>query len=198
MPEIIKIDDFAPDAAEVRAAVVAGGFKTERGPDGADYTGISQFPVPQWHELIEKHVGFPIIPRMSFFRFNMAGELPHSWVHSDDICAKYASILYLNTPEQCQGGTAFWRHIDLGLDRLPSDEELRADGIDIPAFHAMMTKEWKTLGSWYRWNFMPMKWNRFVTYPTCLFHSRYPFEAFGQGAEDGRLIWVCFYDMGAK
>jgi hypothetical protein len=196
MNELIQVDDFASDAEEVRKAVIAAGFKTERGPDGADYTGISQYPVPQWHKLIEKALGGPIVPKMSFFRLNLAGEIPHSWVHSDDICATYASVLYLNSPEQCSGGTAFWHHEALNIDRLPNREQLAAQGVHADWFLGMMSREWKDLTYWRQRAFVPMQWNRFISYPTCIFHSRYPFEGFGNGPQDGRLIWVCFFDRG--
>lgn len=190
----MKFDNFAPDALAVRNAVIAKGFSAEKGPDGALYTGISQYPVPHWFDRLSELMEAKIEPKLSCFRLNLAGELPHSWVHSDDICAKFASVLYLNLPEQCQGGTAFWKHEALGMDRLLSDEELREKGIDYLAFHRFMTREWKDLTFWKQHGFVPMKFNRFITYPTCYFHSRYPFEAFGSGPEDGRLIWVCFYD----
>jgi hypothetical protein len=198
MIPIQVFEDFAADAAAVRQAVVAGGFATETGPDGAAYTGISQYAVPHWFERIAHVVGAPIVPRLSCFRLNLQGELPHSWVHSDDICAEYASVLYLNLPEQCQGGTSFWRHRALGMERLLSPPELRERGFDVDAFHAFMTREWKDLTFWQRTGHVPMSFNRFVTYPTCYFHSRFPFEAFGRGPDDGRLIWVCFYDKAAQ
>jgi hypothetical protein len=174
--------------------VVAGGFSTETGPDGAQYTGISKYPVPQWFDRIAAAVGSPITPRLSCFRLNLAGEFPHSWVHSDDICAEYASVLYLNLPEQCAGGTAFWRHSALGMDRLLTREELAARGMNPDHFYQLMNREWRDLKFWEQADFVPMRFGRFVTYPTCLFHSRYPFEGFGNGADNGRLIWVCFYD----
>jgi len=192
---ITKFDDFARDADEVREAVITGAFATHTGPDGAFYTGISGYPVPHWPKRIAELLGKEIEPKLSCFRLNLAGELPHSWVHSDDICAKYASVLYLNTPEQCHGGTAFWKHEALGIDRLPTREEIKAKGEDDDAFYAWMSREWKNLRAWEQIDFMPMKWNRFVTYPTCLFHSRYPFTGFGSGPSDGRLIWICFYDL---
>jgi hypothetical protein len=65
-------------------------------------------------------------------------------------------------------------------------------------YHQMMTAEWKKLEPWCTQGFVPMQFNRFITYPTSLFHSRFPFEAFGNGPEDGRLIWICFYDKGHK
>ncbi len=187
-------DNFAPDAEEVRRAVIGGNFSTEVGPDGALYSGISTYPVPQWFPRIAHLVGSQIKAKLSCFRLNLAGELPHSWVHSDDICATFASVLYLNLPDQCKGGTAFWKHVDKGIERLPSRAELERQTVNADAFYASMDKEWKDLSLWRQANFVPMKFNRFVTYPTCYFHSRYPHEAFGKGPEDGRLIWICFYD----
>lgn len=192
---MILKDDFATDAEKVRRAVIDGRFSIQTGPDGAKYTGISMHPVPQWFELIAKLVGKPIIPRLCCFRLNLEGELPHSWVHSDDICAKYASVLYLNPPSQCKGGTAFWKHKTLGIDRLPSKAELTEKQVNWEEFYKGIEQEWKKLAAWTQIDFVPMVWNRFITYPTCLFHSRYPFSAFGKGPEDGRLIWICFYDV---
>lgn len=194
MNTVLQFDGFAEDIEQVRSSVVNGDFTTQTGPDGAPYTGISMFPVPHWMENIEKCVGRPIIPRLSCFRLNLEGEFPHSWVHSDDICAKYASVLYMNTAEQCKGGTAFWEHLN-GLDHLPAKEELSKLGINADSFYLRMQDEWKELLWWKQRSFIPMKFNRFITYPTSLFHSRYPFEAFGKGPRDGRLIWICFYDL---
>jgi hypothetical protein len=193
--ELLQFESFAPDADAVRTAVINGSFSTETGPDGGEYTGICSFPVPEWPRRIEELIGKPIIPRISCFRLNLAGELPHSWVHSDDICARYASVLYLNPPEQCAGGTAFWKHTLLGIDHLPSREELEAADIEADHFYKRMDRDWKDIRLWKQIKHVPMKWNRFITYPTCLFHSRFPFEGFGKGPGDGRLIWICFYDL---
>ena len=190
----LQKDDFAPDAEAVREAVVAGKFSTEIGPDGAEYTGISMHPVPHWFGLISELVGKKIEPKLSCFRLNLAGELPHSWVHSDGICADWASVLYLNPPEQCQGGTAFWRHRHLGITELPKREGLAEMGVDSYGFYKHIEEDWKKQDLWEQIDFVPMKWNRFITYPTSLFHSRFPFEASGSGPKDGRLIWICFYD----
>lgn len=190
----LQFDNFASDAVEVRRAVIDGGFKKEIGPDGAEYTGISLYPVPHWHERIAQLIRCSIVPRLSGFRLNLAGEFPHSWVHSDDICASYASVLYMNPPEQCQGGTAFWKHAGLGLDHLPSKPELAKQGLYADSFYKLIEREWKVKEAWTQYGMAEMKWNKFITYRTNLFHSRWPFEAFGSGPEDGRLVWVCFYD----
>lgn len=195
MRELLEFENFASDADEIRQSVINGEFATHVGPDGASYTGISLHPVPHWPDRISELIGKKVIPKLSCFRLNLSGELPHSWVHSDDICAKYASVLYLNTPEQCKGGTAFWRHKQLLMSRLPTRQWLKDTGCDDEAFYQQMERDWKVLDLWEKEMIVPMKWNKFVTYPTCLFHSRYPFEAFGTGPKDGRLIWICFYDI---
>jgi len=191
-------DDFAPDVRKVREAVIEEGFATEIGPDGAEYTGISKCAVPHWHTRISELLGVSIQPRISCFRLNLKGELPHSWVHSDDICAQWASVLYLNLPSQCRGGTAFWRHATLNMDRLFTPVELKACGLNATTFYPFMTEQWKDKAAWRQYDFVPMRFGRFVTYPTCYFHSRWPWEGFGEGPENGRLIWVCFYDREEK
>lgn len=192
---LMQFDDFADDAEAVRAAVIEGGFATETGPDGLPYRGISKHAVPQWFDLIGKAIGRSVIPRLSYFRLNLKGELPHSWVHSDEICANWACVLYLTEPAKCYGGTAFWKHTALGIDSMPLSEEVIEQGIDPHWFAAMMSREWKDLGFWEQAGFVAMKWNRFICYPTRLFHSRYPFEGFGETAQDGRLVWAGFFDL---
>lgn len=196
MTQVLQIDQFASDFRAVREAVICSDFSTKRGPDGALYSGISQFEVPHWFDLLGKYLGKPITPKISAFRLNLAGELPHSWVHSDDICAQFATVLYMNTYEQCKGGTAFWRHKDLGIDRLPTRDALRSMGIDDEDFYQRIPEHWKQLELWEQTELISMYPNRLITYPTSLFHSRYPFEGFGTGPADGRLIWICFYDLG--
>jgi hypothetical protein len=89
------------------------------------------------------------------------------------------------------GAREVWRSIVLRC-------RARRDGHGLANYHQMMTREWKNLKPWKQTGFVPMQFNRFITYPTCFFHSRFPFEAFGTGPEDGRLIWICFYDIEGK
>lgn len=194
MRDVLQFDDFAPDAKEIRDAIIAGEFSMYGHADGAQYR-IGSYPVDHWMDHISKLVGGRVVNRLSGFRLDLAGELPKSWVHSDGMCAEYASVLYLNLPEQCAGGTAFWRHTALNVDRLQPKEELTKQGIHADWYYRMMEREWKDLTFWEQIGMAEMKFNRFVTYPTSLFHSRFPFEAFGSGPQDGRLVWVCFYDI---
>jgi hypothetical protein len=192
---LLQFDDFAPDFIQVRNDLIAANpFSTITGPDGFEYTNVAQWDVPHWYAGLAECLGFEIKVRMSGFRLNLAGELPHSWVHSDDICAQFATVLYMNLPHQCMGGTAFWRHTGLFIDRMPDLEEMVRNGGNIHWWLAMVNKEWQSLDFWEQAGFVSMKPNRLITYPTGMFHSRYPFEGFGSGPEDGRMVWVCFYD----
>jgi hypothetical protein len=194
MLNLIQCDDFIPNAYEIREQVIQREFKTEKGPDGANYSNVQLVEVPELIDRISLVLGGKIIPRLSGFRLNLAGELPHSWVHSDEICAGWASVLYLNPPSQCQGGTAFWKHRGLNIDHSPTPEAITSNGFDVEWFQQMLSREWKELDYWEQAGFVTMKFNRFITYPTSMFHSRYPFEGFGTSPADGRLVWVCFYD----
>jgi hypothetical protein len=186
MRSLLVIDNFAPDPEAIRERVVASEFGTVTGPDGMEYTGISLQGNLGLLPLLSAAVGFEVDPVMSFCRLNLDKELPNTAVHADTICAEYASILYLNTDDQCHGGTGFWRHKPTGLyampDTMPPDEEQE------------MVKQWQEQSFWQLAGFVGMRFNRLIVYPTKMFHSRYPLEAFGNNPQNGRLIWLCFFN----
>lgn len=186
-------DEFSSSAQETRNRVVSEGFREEVGPDGFNYTGINTGDDGELKYKVEELMG-DVTHKMSFFRQNLDGEMPHSYVHSDEICADWAGLLYLNTDEQSRGGTAFWKHKYMGWDRLPTDEEVTGMGVSQEEFGEQLTADWKDKALWEMAGFIGMKFNRFIVYPTKMFHSRYPHEGFGKEKEDGRLVWVCFFN----
>lgn len=196
-PSLLVVDDFMPEPARVRAELLAGKFQTETGPDGGQYTNINAVERPDLHALIERAVGFPIHPLLSFARADLAGERPHSAVHSDTICSEFAVVLYLNPPAQCDGGTAFWTHRYLGIDAMPTWKEVEARSWDPNRFYKSIREDWNQLGLWTMSGYVGMKFNRCVLYPCKMFHSRWPQESFGQDAATGRLVWVCFFNRAA-
>ena len=186
-------DEFSSSAQEIRSRVVSEGFVDEVGPDGFNYTGINMGEDEELKGEVDKLMN-GVTHKMSFFRQNLEGEMPHSYVHSDEICADWAGLLYLNKDEQAKGGTAFWKHKYMKWDRVPSDDEVTALGVSKEEFGEQLTVDWKDKELWEMSGFIGMKFNRFIVYPTKIFHSRYPHEGFGQGNEDGRLVWVCFFN----
>lgn len=187
---LTQMDGFYPDAQALRRRVLASAFGDQIGPDGAKYTNISLHVEPELVPLVESAMGYRIVPKLMFFRLDLAGELPHNAVHSDDICASHACILYLNPPEQCAGGTAFWTHRTMGWDVTPR-------GVS-PETLAQFVAAWDALDQWEMSGFVGLKFNRFVAYPTPRVHSRWPQAGFGTSKRDGRLVWICFFDVDAR
>jgi hypothetical protein len=207
-PTLVVADDFHPDPVGLRIHVTGQRFQDEIGPDGERYRNIlTVTPNPRSEALeafgndmnqrISKmHNGRKVNTKLSFFRLDMADDVTKSFCHADSICARYAGILYLNEPDQCFGGTALWTHIGLDLDRLPSNDEVSIFGSHSMAqFHSWMTAETKNPAQWRQSGFVAMKFNRFVSYPSKMFHSRWPHQSFGESNANGRLVWVTFYDL---
>ena len=191
---LIVADDFTPNPTEIRSAALAGEFGTVN-HQGADFTGISKQGEPDLKARIEALVGFAINITLSCFRVNYTGENPNSWIHADQTEADYAVVFYLNLPEQCRGGTGFWRHRVYGWDAMPTEDQIKAAG-ETPGqeFDHSMLQDWSTKEIWELHSLVGMKFNRLIVYPTRCFHSRVPFDGFGSTPRDGRLIWVCFFN----
>jgi hypothetical protein len=132
--------------------------------------------------------------------------------HYDDFC-DYAGILYLNLPEQCSGGTSFWRHRRTGLIAAPvKGDELRFaetfvvngvatseemtrlcmdEAVADPAegYLTESTPYWELVDR------VAMKQNRLVVYPSRLFHlPDYQEELFGSSLAARRLTMNLYFD----
>ena len=113
---------------------------------------------------------------------------PTTYIHADIDCGAWAGVLYLNTPEQRFGGTAFWRHIETGWDGM-------MNGSIAPDVARQIASDGKDDSMWELTTKVGMEFNRFITYPTWLFHSRYPNHIEAPDVASGRLVWCCFYDL---
>lgn len=63
----------------------------------------------------------------------------------------------------------------------------------VPVRFEQVRHDWNDEAAWEQAALVPIRFNRAVVYESALFHSRYPFAAFGTGPEDGRLIAVAFF-----
>lgn len=207
-PTLVVADDFHPDPVGLRIHVTGQRFQDEVGPDGETYRNIltvnpnprteaiEAFGLDMNRRISKMHGGRNVLSRLSFFRLDTHEDIVKSFCHADSICAKYAGLLYLNEPDQCFGGTAFWTHLGLDIDRLPSDDQVSIFGShSLRAFHSMMTAETKNPNSWRQSGFIGMKFNRFISYPSQMFHSRWPHQSFGESNANARLVWVTFFDL---
>ena len=113
-------------------------------------------------------------------------------IHIDQ--SHWSGILYLSRPEDCQGGTEFFRHIPTNTDRLPMDEQaLRATGYasyeDLRA--EVLDKDALDRSKWEMTMSVPMRYNRLILLQPHYWHTAGP--SFGTTIEDGRLIYLMFF-----
>lgn len=177
---MIIVDHAIPDAEALRAAALRAPFIDWRGYDGQVYRRVWLGEVPGLREAIEAQVG-PVDMLGMGLRLNYGGELPNQAVHSDLGWGTHAAVLYLSDGP---GGTALWRHKATGAERIDTgDAELLQ----------RIGSDWDDATRWEQTGLAEMKLGRLVIYESALFHSRWPFEAFGNDPATGRLVAVAFF-----
>lgn len=124
--------------------------------------------------------------------------------HTDGFC-DYAGLIYLNLPEQCAGGTSFWRHRRTGLEGAPGSDaanpvlaKLAAaspaapgeeDDADLPDGYLLESN-----ATWERAQVLPMAFNRLVFYSSYLYHSPwYDPRDFGTALDERRLTQNLYF-----
>ena len=121
---LIVVDDFYADPQGVRQQALGGGFPEASGTRTfPGRNGAQPFLAPGLDRMASIVVGEAIagcqrpLSYHGAFRLTLAGEESRYQVHVDPSFLYWVGVVYLNLPEQCQGGTAFYRHRKLGLDR---------------------------------------------------------------------------------
>ena len=110
--------------------------------------------------------------------FKLMSEQPlDSQPHPHDDWLRVAAILTLNTPEECSGGTAFYRKKNPKMDFMPT-----APGAYDKAYEKIYPADeaWEDGSSyfneiyeeyWERLDMLPMQFNQLVIYPGVFFHG---------------------------
>ena len=198
---LIIVDDFYPNPDEIRKIALS-----------CDYPEITvkrTFPgrnssanhiVPGLDRVISHILSEPAVGSTDpnslhgFFRITLEGEKGRFGVHVDATSSQWVGVIYLNTPEQCQGGTSLFRHKGLGLDRTPQNqEELEAYGAS--SIRDLLEKDGNDPSKWEHLMMVPMRYNRLVIYRPWMWHA--PADPFGNSLENGRLMQlVCFATQG--
>jgi hypothetical protein len=190
----IVVDDFVADPVAAAATLRAADFADRKGPDGEVYKRVAPLPQELFKAEIEKALGFAIRPNYSIARLNYAGENPNNAVHADSGYDEFACIVYLTEDKFCSGGTAFWKHKILGFDSMPDETQVRAVGKNPGQVMKRLSADWNNISAWTQTALAEMKFNRAIFFKCKSFHSRFPFEAFGDSPENGRLIFVSFFN----
>lgn len=195
---MMVVDDFLPDAQAYRDEVLKHPFH-DVWFGGGMFKNIQVHSTNEFQDKISDVVGRKVQQAYSFLRINYGHELPHNPIHNDDDIGGIATILYLNTPDQCRGGTALWKHKPTGLEKMPTPHEFKRFGKSPVREMNRIYADGKDLSKWEFIDMAEMKFNRLIMYPAACFHSRYdpkaenPFKGFGTTVHDARLIWITFF-----
>lgn len=195
---LIIVDDFLDNAHELRNAALRltyppqdGAFPGRNSLERLQIGGLAQ----KVSDLVREPLK-AISPPQSHAkcRISLANDEGRAKVHIDR-GAHWSGILYLSRPEDCRGGTEFFRHRRTGTDRAPINEaELAATGYaSYPEVHReIIEKDSNDDSKWELIMQAPMRFNRLVLLRPWLWHTAGP--AFGDSMENGRLVYLMFFE----
>ncbi len=211
--DAIIVDHFFRDAEAVRAEALKLPYAAPPYP----YPGVISKPAWDYRQIVQvvSHlVGREIRPEQVTFRFSMVtmtgAELqPCQRIpHVDPVAV--AGLIYLTPPEQCQGGTAFYRHRKTGVEQLPGRPgaayretmarfgHTRLDTWAEELFTPSQTPDGfisETNQDWELTSLVEMQFNRLLIYNGKVFHSGYIQDGqFGEGLEERRLTLNFFIE----
>jgi Family of unknown function (DUF6445) len=205
------VDDFYSDPWQVRNIALSLPYtEAVTSEEKAYYKGLLSSP---FHPYAAS--GFALIARslgralscngpVGEFRLLLArqedDDFGRTWIHSDTSAARYSGIIYLNPPDQCQGGTSFYRHRELAWEYMPDPQShlfaqaAHETGMTFPELLARITADgFEIEDKWDRLMHIPMRFNRCIIFNSRLFHART--GSFGRSFCQGRLTQNFFFDV---
>jgi hypothetical protein len=193
---LIVVDDFLQDPYELRTAALRLTYPPQQGAFPGR-NSLERIPLPGLSERISRLVGEPLQPVSPLeshtkCRITLASDVGRGKVHVDR--AHWSGILYLSRPQDCQGGTEFFRHKRTGTDRAPlNDAEVAAMGFASreAMYSQIIEKESNDDSQWERTMQIPMRFNRLIMLRPWLWHTAG--QAFGDSLENGRLVYLMFF-----
>lgn len=197
LPSFLIIDDFLANPDAARSAALGLGYDPAN--KQGNYPGLlSDRPlsIPGLEETVGRIIGAAVKPKPgtshSHCRITLKNERGASGVHVDPCF--YSGILYLSLPQDCRGGTDFFRHRRTGLDRVPTT----ADGLSAAGYadinlliDEVVNHDTLKPAKWERTFTAPMRYNRLILFSPWMFHNSA--AGFGDRAENGRLVHLMFF-----
>jgi hypothetical protein len=202
-PHVIVIDDFLPNPHEIRERALGLDY-TLKGPypglDSSEKTAIDGLD-ELVSILVYQPVRSPWTKDFAHGNFRIALEKDNdgpALIHVDQ--SHWSGILYLTLPEDCRGGTEFYRHLPTGTDHLPfNEEQLRETGYSSmdELKTQILDKDAHDRSKWELTTMVPMRFNRLVLQQPQYWHTAGP--SFGDSIENGRLVYLMrFFLTGAS
>lgn len=193
---LVVIDDFLADPEHFRSVAM-----------GLEYAGAGPFPGrnSKQHIMMQGLDAFVssvarervrgMSPTQSHAHCRLSLEADNdkpAKIHIDP--SHWSGILYLSRPEDCRGGTEFYRHLPTGTDRVPTDiQALKSLGYaSYDDFRAeVLERDSLDRSKWQMTMSVPMVFNRLVLIQPQYWHTAGP--GFGDSIENGRLVYLMFF-----
>jgi hypothetical protein len=193
---LIVVDDFLENPQELREAALRLTYPEQEGAFPGR-NSLERVTVEGLVEEASRLIGEPLKPISPLqshakCRITLAADRGRAKVHIDQ--AHWSGILYLSRPEDCRGGTEFFRHIPTGTDRAPiNGQELAAMGFSSAEemHREIIERDSVDDSKWELAMQVPMRFNRLVLLRPWLWHTAGP--AFGDRIENGRLVYLMFF-----
>jgi len=198
---LLIVDDFLNNAADLRERALNLTYPEQQGAFPGR-NSLERLNIEGLDQAVSRLVGEPLIPVSPLeshakCRLTLARDKGRAKVHIDN--SHWSGILYLSRDEDSSGGTDFFRHIRTNSDRAPVyKEELTARGYSsFDEMHAdIIEKDSVDDSKWERTTHVPMRFNRLVLLRPWLWHTAGP--GFGDRAENGRLVYLMFFQSARK
>jgi hypothetical protein len=196
IPAVYIIDDFLTDPEAVRASALRLTYAKTGNYPGRD--SLERLDIPRLDEAVSAIMRQPFrAERAENFahancRLTLAADDKLAGVHVDP--SNLSGILYLSRPEDCRGGTDFFRHLRTGTDRVPmTNDELQALGYSSygEMHRDIVVKEGLDRSKWEHTMTVPMRFNRLVLLQPQYWHTAG--AGFGDSVENGRLVYLMFF-----
>jgi hypothetical protein len=192
----LVVDDFVPNPDELRRQALSLDYPDQQG-QFPGRNSRQRLELPGLTEAVSDLVGEPLVPAPkpqshAKCRLTLASDEGLGRVHID--VSYWSGILYLSRPEDCQGGTDFFRHRATNSDRFPvTHEELAATGYATfeEAHKGIIEGEGTKADAWEQISRIPMRYNRLLLLRPWLWHTAGP--GFGDLPENGRLVYLMFF-----
>ena len=200
IPHVIVIDDFLRNPDEVRQRALGLTYQV-----GGRYPGLNsseKITIEGLDQIVSHLVYEPVrAPWTEDFshgscRVSLASHNDKpARIHIDQ--SHWSGILYLSRPEDCQGGTEFFRHIPTKTDHLPlTPAALKEAGFSSydDLKKEILEKDALDRSKWELTMTVPMRFNRLVLLQPQYWHTSGP--GFGDSLENGRLVYLMFFLRG--
>jgi hypothetical protein len=201
VPFVFVIDDFLLNPEGVRSRALELTYELQ-----GNYPGLNS--VEKLHiqgleqavsAIVREQVSAPWGPESTHgsCRVALASDDRPGRIHIDQ--SHWSGILYLSRPEDCRGGTEFYRHLPTGTDRAPMDLD-SVKQLGFSSYDAMkeeiLEKDAFDRSKWELTMTVPMRYNRLILLQPHYWHTSGP--GFGDSIENGRLIYVLFFLRGQR